>query len=347
MKKVILLLILLASMIIPSSATEYTAPDVPESGELYMPEDTQSFSEGLMFVLGSALKHIAPEITDALQICVKILLLFLLISIVDAVNEQHSMVIHLAASVLLGIMMLQPASALFRLAFQTIQDMTQYGKLLIPVMSAALAAQGGITSSAALYAGTTVFISILSLVISSLIIPLLYIYICISICCGALADKTLCSIRDFIKWLVTWILKIILYVFTGYISITGVITGTTDASALKAAKLAISGTVPVVGSIISDASDTVLISAGFMKNTAGIYGIIAVFAVFVGPFLKIGVQYLALKLTAGLCSTFGKREEVAVLNDCSNAMGLALASIGTMCLMLFIGIVCFIKGVSL
>ena len=347
MNRIILFFILLSTIIISTSATEYTAPDVPESGELYMPEDTQSFSEGLLFVLGSALKHIAPDAADALKVCVKILLLFLLVSIVDTVQGQHSMVVHLAASVMLGIIMLQPASTFFQLAFQTINDMTQYGKLLIPVMSAALAAQGGITSSAALYAGTTIFISVLSLVISSIIIPLLYIYLCLSICCGALGDKTLCTIRVFIKWLVTWTLKIILYVFTGYISITGVITGTTVASALKAAKLAISGTVPVVGSIISDASDTVLISAGFMKNTAGIYGIIAVIAVFIGPFLKIGIQYIALKLTAGICVTYGGREEVNVLNDCAKAMGLALGSIGAMCLMWLVGIVCFIKGVSL
>ena len=104
--------------------------------------------------------------------------------------------------------------------------------------------------------------------------------------------KKLCG---FVKWLSVWILKMILYVFTGYIGITGVVSGPTDAAALKAAKLTISGFVPIVGGILSDASEAVLVSAGVVKNAAGIYGILAIGAVCLGPFLKIGLHYLMLK----------------------------------------------------
>ena len=75
-------------------------------------------------------------------------------------------------------------------------------------------------------------------------------------------------------------MKIVLYAFTGYIGFTGVVSGTTDAMAMKAAKLTISGAVPVVGGILSDASEAVLVSAGIMKNAAGVYGILAVLAIF-------------------------------------------------------------------
>ena len=119
-----------------------------------------------------------------------------------------------------------------------------------------------------------------------------------------------------------------------------------DAAALKATKLVISGFVPVIGSIISDASETILVSAGVMKNAAGIYGLLAILAICVGPFLRIGIHYLLLKLTAAICGVFGSKQIGGVIKDFSGAMGYVLAMTGTVCLLLLISVVCFMKGVG-
>ena len=152
--------------------------------------------------------------------------------------------------------------------------------------------------------------------------------------------------QKFLKWLMTWSLKTILYVFTGYLGITGVVNGSADALAVKAAKIAISGAVPVVGSLISDASETILVSAGIMKNAAGIYGIFATLSILMGPFLRVGAQYLMLKLTAGLSSVFGVKEASGLIEDFSGAMGFLFAITGTICILLFLSTVCFMKGVE-
>ena len=144
----------------------------------------------------------------------------------------------------------------------------------------------------------------------------------------------------------TWGLKIVLYIFTGYISITGVVGGTTDAAMLKATKLTISGMVPVVGNILSDASEAVLVSAGMMKNAAGIYGILAVISICIRPFIQIGSQYLMLKLTTGVTEMFGTKQMAGIIKDFSTAMGLVRAMTGTVCMIFLISMICFMKGVS-
>ena len=154
------------------------------------------------------------------------------------------------------------------------------------------------------------------------------------------------NVRNFVKWLMTWSLKILLYIFTGYMGITKVISGSTDAAKLKAAKLTISGMVPVVGGILSDASEAVLVGAGVMKNAVGVYGLLAVAAIWITPFLRIGVQYLLLKLTAGLCQVFEVKKVSGVIQDFSAAMGFLLAMTGTACILLLVSTVCFMKGVS-
>jgi hypothetical protein len=53
-----------------------------------------------------------------------------------------------------------------------------------------------------------------------------------------------------------------------------------------------------------------------------------------------------LKLTAGLCGAFGTKESAGLVGDFSGIMGFLVAMTGTVCLLLLISVVCFLKGVG-
>jgi len=346
MRKGIILLIILFTIAIPVFAMEFTAPTVPESGQEFMPADIQSFGDGLWYVLKSAVNKLAPSISESAGICFSLITITILVSVIKNLPYSSDSIIKLVTALMISVSLLKPTNSLITLGIKTVQEISEYGKLLLPVMTAALAAQGGVTTSTVLYTGTALFNSILSSLISHIIVPMIYVYLCLSIANSAMEEDILKNMKQFIKWLMTWSLKIILYVFTGYIGITGVVSGTVDASAIKATKLAISGFVPVVGGIISDASETILVSAGLMKSTVGVYGLLAIMAVWIGPFLRIGIQYILLKLTSGICNVFGSKQITALIEDFTGAMGFLLAMTGTLCLLLLISTVCFMKGVS-
>ena len=99
-------------------------------------------------------------------------------------------------------------------------------------------------------------------------------------------------------------------------------------------------------SILSDSSEAVLVSMSVAKNAAGIYGILAILAVFLKPFLQIGVHYLLLKVVSGICGIFGTKQISNLVGDYSVAMGLILAMTGTVCILLLIATVCFMKGIG-
>lgn len=347
MKKLMLLFLLTFLLVTPVNATaSFTAPSAPEEVEKYMPEDTESFGEGLWHIVKAAMAHLQPSIAEAATICLSLVTVIMLVSILQGFSGNSTQVTHLVGVLMIGILFLKPAHAMISLGTETIFSLSQYGKLLLPVMTAALAAQGGIASSGVLYAGTSVLCAVLTSAISHFLVPLLYIYMCLSVANAAINEEILKKMRDFVKWVMVWSLKILLYFFTGYLTITGVVSGTTDASALKAAKLAISGAVPVVGNILSDASETVLVSAGIMKNAAGIYGMLAMIALWIGPFLQIGIQYLMTKITSAVCSVFGGGTSVSLIEDMSGLMGIVLAMTGTACLLLMVSTVCFMKGIT-
>ena len=334
------------SLSIPASASEIQAPEVPESAMDIMPENTDSFGNALVELLRKGILLIQPELDGALRTCSGILICALLYSILPILSEKLTELMAMAWSVALGTVMLQRTGTMIGYAADALRQICDYGKLLCPVLTTALAAQGGLTTSAALYTGTIAFITLLSILVSRLLIPLVYIFLLFSVAGSAIGEGFFRNLADGVKHLLTWLLKTLLIVFTTYMSVTGVVSGTTDAAALKTAKVTLSSVVPVVGGILSDASESVLVSMGILKNTAGIYGILAVLALFMGPFVKVGVQYLLLKGSAALCSLFGDKRISSLVGDFSTAMGLLVAMVAAGCVLILISTVCYLKGIG-
>lgn len=340
-----ILCVLIFTITLPAEASELTAPPVPESGQELMPETT-AFGNGLLDMLEHAMRKLNPDLEEALKVMVSLIAAVLTVGLIQSVNGGVQELSELAGALCISVSMFSGANSMIALGAQTITAITEYGKLLLPVMTAALAAQGGITASSALYAGTAMFNALLSSMLSGVLVPCVYLFLMISAANAMTSEGLLKNMRDLVKSSMSWLLKTILTVFTTYMTITGVISGTTDAAALKATKVTISSVVPVVGGILSDASESVLVSAGLAKNAAGIYGIFAVLAVFLTPFLQIGVHYLMLKLTCGLCTVFGPKRMTDLIGDYSAAMGLLLSMTGSACLLQLISTVCFLKGVG-
>lgn len=346
MRKLLILLTLTLLFVMPVSALEITAPPVPDSGKAFMPETRESFADGLLSIVHDALMALRPDLREALQVCVSAAAAVMVISVLRLLPSMKTKAADMGGVVTVAALLLHSSDSMVNLGIRTVSEISGYGKMLLPVMTSALAAQGGVSSSAALYAGTAVFDAVLCGLIENILAPMIYFFLTLCTACAAVGEDMLKNSRDMIKSFMVWLLKTLLYVFTGYISITGVVSGSTDAAALKAAKLTISGVVPVVGGILSDASEAVLVTAGTVKNAAGIYGMLAVIAVWIGPFLKIGLHYMLLKLTGAVCSIFGSKEMSGLISDFSTAMGMLLAMTGSVCLMLMISLVCFMRGVG-
>lgn len=344
MKNLLFAVLLTFALALPAGATEISAPVVPESGQSFMPAETEDFGGGLAELLEKALLAVNPELKTCVRSCAGILLTALLLTAVTVLWEQSARGAAAAASAAILVLLFRNTDTLIALASDTLQELCQYGKLLCLVMTTALAAQGAAASSAALYTGTAVFSALLGSLMDRFFVPLVYVFVIFSAAGSALGEEALRKLAETIKSLLCWLLKTLLIVYTTYMSVTGVIAGTTDAAALKAAKVTISTAVPVVGGILSDASEAVLVSMGLLKNAAGIYGILATLAVFIGPFLKVGIQYLGLKITAGLSSLFASKPISSLIGDASSAMGLLLGMLAAACTMVLVSTVCFLKG---
>ena len=249
-------------------------------------------------------------------------------------------------AVCISAMMLQSSGALVGLAVQTVSEVSDYSKLLFPVMAAAASARGAVTSASAISIGTSALTAFLNSFLRRMMVPAIYLFLTASVANCALGTNSLKQIRDTIRKFSAWFLKAVLTGFLTYMSITGAVAGSADKTALKAAKAAISTVVPVIGKTLADASEALLLSADIARNSIGIYGIFVFFGICILPFARIGAHYLVLKGIAALCSIVGSKRQTALVDDFAEAMGLLLGMTGVMCALSVIGVACFLKGVG-
>ena len=290
--KVLMIIFLLISLSTPVHAAEISAPPVTGDAEQFMPEDMPSFAEGVLYILKTALRELRPDLTQSCHLCLSVISVAILISVVEAFSSKTRELVNTVGVLSIGFLLFGSTNALIGMAADTIQEISSYGKLLLPAMTAAVAAQGGTASSTILYTGTAFFDALLSTIITVFVIPMVYLFLAMTIGHCTIGENLLKRLRDFLKWMITWSMKTVLYIFTGYMSISSVITGGADKTALKAAKLTISGAVPVVGGIMSDATESILLGAAVVKHSVGIYGMMAIVAIVVLPFFRVGVVYL-------------------------------------------------------
>ena len=163
-------LLILLSIAVPVQAEAYTAPQAPDSAIAMVPEQPETFSEGLATVLKEAIHYFYPALREAASGCFGIVAIILLTSLLNKLPGATQKVTDVVATIAIGLLLLSKSSALIRLGAKTVSEISEYGKLLLPVMTAAMAAQGGVSSSAALYTGTMFFDAILSGIISSVIV---------------------------------------------------------------------------------------------------------------------------------------------------------------------------------
>ncbi len=305
--------------------------------------DSLDLSGGVQKLYDTLRANIGDVLSRGLKSAAAILMIAILCSVVGAAFEGGAKYALLAGILAIAAVSVSNINTFIGLGGKTLEELNTYSKVLLPTLTAAAAASGAVTSAAAKYAATALFMDMLMSVSRNIIVPLIYAYTATSIAEAALGGDSLSGASNLLKWLSRTIMTIIMLLFIAYLSLTGVISGATDAVTAKALKTTISTVLPVVGGIISDAAETVLAGASILKNAVGIFGLLAVAATCLLPFLRLGVNYLLYKAAAGMSGAIADSRISKLVGAVGTAFGMMLGLVGASGLMLFISIISVIK----
>ncbi|MCL2408802.1 MAG: stage III sporulation protein AE [Oscillospiraceae bacterium] len=306
--------------------------------------DSLNVDRGLSRLLGAVRQRAGNILRSGLRDAVLIVLIAVLCSLVSTAfggtGANYAVLVGVLAIAAVSV---TSANSFIGLGRQTLNELDAFSRMLLPALTGAAASSGAITSAAAKYAATVLFMNIMITISNGVIMPLILAYIAVSIADAVSVSSTLAGAGELLKWLARTILTVLIIAFIAYMAITGVITGTSDAVAIRAAKVAISTVLPVVGSIIADASETMLVGASVLRNAVGIFGLLAVSAICIIPFLRLGISYLLFKAAGAISGAISDKKIGRLVNAISSAFGLALAMVGVSALMMYVSIISVIR----
>jgi stage III sporulation protein AE len=353
------MILFLALAALTVSAQAAAVPDelqeaLPQAAEELLDGESETGTDlngGIRSILSGISKRIEKVLRERLRGAALILLAVLLCSAADGFyqgvdSKPVRNLTPMAGALSITLLTAGSLDSLIGLGAGAIEEMHTFSGVLLPTLAAVTAAGGAVGTAAAQQVATVFFIDLLLSLINGLLIPAVYLYIGALTASAMLSDERLGSIASALKKTSTWLLSASMIAFTVYLSVVRVISGTADSAAVKVTKAAIAGAVPVVGSILSEASETVLAGAGMLKGTIGVFGMLAVLAVCAYPFLQLGVQYLVYKLTAFLAGIIGTPELCRLIDGLGGAFGLVLGMTGACALLLLISILSSVAAVT-
>jgi len=349
-----LLVCVLLGFVVPCSGME--AEEVPglervwEQAQSYGIEPDTSLESGLAKLASSALSHIGDLLRDSMSAAPRLLIVVLLCSTVQSVQGEGKggiQAVELAGAAAVTALTLTDMDSMIGLGRDTIGRVDAFSQILLPVVAVLNAAAGRVTGAAVQQGATMLFSQLLIRLMDKLLLPLVYAYVVVNCVQAVVGNPGLQKLAGFLKGCVTFVLTTVLLSFVSYLVAGGAISGSADAAAIKVTRIAISRAIPVVGSILSDASESILVGAGMLRGTVGVAGLLVVLAICLIPFLRLALQYMVYKITAALCAVIAQPKLSGLIDAIGSAFGLVLGMTGASALILMVSIVSALSMVAL
>lgn len=230
-------------------------------------------------------------------------------------------------------------------ATRALDRLSDYSRAVLPVLFTAAAAAGGVGSAPVRFAASSLAMEVLMTTSRNLVLPLIYAYLALSLT-GCLCDSPLVrGMQRLTKWIAVTAMGGLTTVFCFYVSLSGLIAGSTDALAVKAARTVLSGALPVVGGILSDSAAAMVAAAGVIRNTAGVFALIAVCLICLGPTLFLLLKMLLLRAVGTVAQIGAGGSLTRFLDECSEVFSMLLGLLGSNAVMLFFSLMAGMRAV--
>ncbi|KHD85983.1 stage III sporulation protein AE [Heyndrickxia ginsengihumi] len=229
-------------------------------------------------------------------------------------------------------------------AKHAIETMNGFMIALMPLILALLSTTGSVTS-ATFFHPVVVFLSNTSVMfIQYIVLPLLLLSTLLSIVSTLSEQYKATQLAKLLRNISIGGLGIFMAIFLGVLSVQGTATAITDGLAIRTAKFVTGNFIPVIGRMLTDATDTVISASVLLKNTVGIAGVAMILLIAVFPAIKIFVMSFMFKLAAAIMQPLGSGPVIACLDTISKNMLYVFAALAIVTIMFFLTITIIITA---
>lgn len=244
----------------------------------------------------------------------------------------------IAEVLFIGTAVILPLSEALSAACSVIKTSNVFMLSLIPVLTAFVAVSGNPTAALscnALIFGAAEVISRLS---QTLISSFIRLFFSLNIVAAISTELNLGALCSFVKKTVVVVLGFAATIFSGLLTVKGVLSGAADSALMKGAKFISGSFIPVIGGALGDAIASLAGSLSLAKNTVGAFGIIAVSVISLPGIIELTVWIFCLNLLSAAADILGRPASARFLTGISSAASLLNITLILNCAVLIISI---------
>ncbi len=265
--------------------------------------DYSSFAEAIVNLIWEEAQTLLPAFAVILAVAV-------LCGILNSVrsgflDSSMSEIVNFVGYLSIGAIVLACLLTVLKTAFAALGQMQRQMELVFPLLLTLMAGSGG-TVSAAVYRPAVAFMSgALVQLFTAVVLPSALVIIVLSFV-GNISDEVRTKrLSDLFKSVNKWLIGVSLTLFSLFLTVQGITSATYDGISLRAAKYAISNSVPIVGGFLSGGVDLVLAGSALIKNALGSFSIFLLAATLLRPLVLFAVFHLFLRLAAAATEPAG------------------------------------------
>ena len=189
-----------------------------------------------------------------------------------------------------------PVSACIQRICEAAESTSIFMISFVPVYAGVVLATGQIATAAS-YQTVVLFVAeLISLMATYLIVPVMTISLALSLTGSVTTGMKLDAVGGLINKASGWLLGLTTTLFVGLLSLQGIVGAAADSLSGRAIKLSLSSFVPVVGSALGEAVNTVRGCLTLLKSTIGGFGILATALIVLPPLLECAMWMACLSV---------------------------------------------------
>lgn len=277
-------------------------------------------------VFSSLLDFFSGRMISPIKYSVIVFGIISLISVLTAAEggslSKSESLFSVAECLAVGTVILVPLSQCISSASSVIKLSNSFMLSLIPVLTALVTVSGNPT--AALSCNTMIFAlaQIISSAAESVISPFIRMLFSLNIVSAISPEFSLDSLCSMVKKSAAVLLGFAATVFSGLLTVKGVLAGAADTAVLRSAKFVSGSFIPIVGGAVSDALTSLAGSVSIAKNTVGAFGIIAVAIISLPSIIQITSWLICLNILSSAAEILGRKSASRFLSGISSGASL-------------------------
>ncbi len=217
----------------------------------------------------------------------------------------------------------------YEIASQTVNSIVGFMQVSLPVyFSVSSVFMNKIPVS--VYSTFLIFTGVFQYLAVNIIFPAINILLVLSIITSVYPEFDTSGVKKFICNIIHWLLGLYTTFFIVGVKLTQTITYGSQRLFLTGIKYAVSRSVPVVGSFLSDTAEAMIGSIILLHNSIGVAGIVIVIAIVFAPFAAMFLFSMIIKLIGSVFSCISKSNICSLFiafSDCLTELAIVLICI--------------------